>query len=93
MGPVAGRAAFAQELTRFTHDIARGRGQWLAAVRPWQVSYIQVAGVHGVHYTSRMGVALWREAWEANADVLASDFVQLRDFASTVCCAAALRQF
>lgn len=66
LGPTAARTAFAQELTRYTHD-----------------------SHHGDQYTSVTGNALWREAWDANIDVLAADFLCLDGFPRITCCAAA----
>ena len=83
LGPVAGRTAFAQELTRYSHDEQRRTSTWCAAGRhDWR----------GDHYTRRMGTALWCEAWDANADALAADYMSLDSYTQVVRCAAALHE-
>jgi hypothetical protein len=57
-------------------------------------TYQLAAGRHdwrGDHYTRRIGTALWCEAWDANATVLAADYMSLDGYTHVVRRAAALR--
>ena len=85
LGPTAGRAALAQQLTRFEHNAMRRTWR-----RVWRWEHRH--DWRGDHYTVAMGNALWREAWNTNLDVVAADFLHCGNFARNVCSAAALRE-